>query len=163
MPPLNTSLDPYRNWIVPRDGIGSSPFRLASKLEPPAPLDEISAAWPAHALLPELEALWLSSRQGWLFQDIDYGQWGLHILDPAAAAARTNAERAMRPDDFEATDAVVGEFLGDTDLLILESSGNVLVALPLYPRTDWPRVASTLSDFLTRYFGAVGRKYWESS
>ena len=65
--------------------------------------------------------------------------------------------------DFEATDAVVGEFLGDTDVLVLEVNGGVLVALPLDPRTDWPRVASTLSEFLTPYLQAAGEKYWESS
>jgi hypothetical protein len=162
MPTVNDALDPYRNWTEPRDGVGSNPFRLASKVESRASIDEVSGAWPAHALLPELEALWLSSREAWLFQDIDYGQWGLHILDPAAAAARTNAERARRPDDFEATDAGVGEFLGDTDLLVLEANGRILVALPLDPRTDWPPVASTLTEFLTRYLEAVGEKYWES-
>ncbi|SDK95131.1 hypothetical protein [Arthrobacter sp. ok362] len=163
MPTVNAALDPYRGWTEPRDGVGSSPFRLASKVESRASIDEVSEVWPAHALLPELEALWLSSREAWLFQDIDYGQWGLHILDPAAAAARTSAGRTSRPGDFEATDAVVGEFLGDTDLLVLEANGGVLVALPLDPRTDWPRVASTLPEFLTRYLEAVGDKYWESS
>lgn len=160
---VNAALDPYRNWAEPRDGVGSNPFRLASKVESQASIDEVSRAWPTGALLPELEALWLSSREAWLFQDIDYGQWGLHILDPAAAAARTNAERASRPGDFEATDAVVGEFLGDSHLLVLEANGGVLVALPLDPRTDWPRVAPRLSEFLTRYLEAVGDKYWESS
>lgn len=162
MPTPSAALDPYRNWTEPRDGVGSNPFRLASKVESEASLNEISEAWPAHAL-PELEALWLSSREAWLFRDIDYGQWGLHILDPAAAAALTNAERGRRPGDFEATDAVIGEFLGDSDLLVLEANGGVLVALPLDPRADWPRVASTLSEFLSRYLEAIGEKYWESS
>lgn len=155
MPTVNAALDACRNWTEHRDGVGSNPFRLASKVEPRASIDEVSGAWPAHALLPELEALWLSSREAWLFQDIDYGQWGLHILDPAAAAALTRDERARRPGDFEPTDAVVGEFLGDTDLLVLDANGSVLVALPLDPRTDWPQVASTLSEFLTRYLEAI--------
>ncbi len=159
---VNAALDPYRNWTQPREGVGSSPFRLASRVEAGTTSDEVSAAWPAHLLLPELKALWLSSREAWLFQDIDYGQWGLHILDPAAAAARTNAEGAGRPGDFEATDAVIGEFLGDTELLVLEANGGVMVALPLDPRAVWTRVASTLSEFLTRYLEAVGDKYWES-
>ncbi|ABK02099.1 hypothetical protein Arth_0700 [Arthrobacter sp. FB24] len=162
MPTVNAALDPYRNWTDLREGVGANPFRLASKVELRATVDEISRAWPSHVLLPQLESLWLSSREAWLFQDIDYSQWGLHILDPSAAAARTNAERARRQADFEATDAVVGEFLGDTDVLVLESNGGVLVALPLDPRTDWPRVASTLSEFLTRYLQAGGEKYWES-
>lgn len=163
MPTVDVALDPYRHWAEPRDGVGSSPFRLASKVEAQATSNRISAAWPAHVLLPELEALWLSSREAWLFQDIDYGQWGLHILDPATAAARTKAELACRPGDFKVTDAVVGEFLGDSDLFVLEANGGVLVALPLDPRADWPRVASTLSDFLARYLDAVGEKYWEGS
>jgi hypothetical protein len=165
MPTVNAALDPYRNWTEPRDGVGvgSNPFRLASKVESGASLDEVSGAWAAHALLPGLEELWLSSREAWLFQDIDYGQWGLHILEPATAAARTNAERASRPKDFVPSDAVIGEFLGDTDLLVLEANGGVLVAQPLDPRSDWPLAASTLSEFLTLYLEAVGDKYWESS
>ena len=125
MPTVNAALDPYRHWTEHRDGVGSNPFRLASKVETGASVDEVSDAWSAHTLLPELEALWLTSREAWLFQDIDYGQWGLHILDPAAADARTHAERARRPASFEPTDAVIGEFLGDTEVLVLDSNGGV--------------------------------------
>lgn len=163
MATVNAALDPYRNWTEPRDGVGANPFRIASKVESRASTDEVSRAWPTDALPPELEALWQSSREAWLFQDIDYGQWGLHILDPTAAAARTKTELASRPSDFAATDAVVGEFLGDSDLLVLEANGGVFVAPPLDPRTDWPRVASTLSEFLIRFLEAVGNKYWEPS
>lgn len=161
MPTVDDALDPYRHWAEPRDGVGSNPFRLASKVGTGAAVDEVSDAWSAHAFLPELKALWLSSREAWLFQDVDYGRWGLHILAPAAAADRTHAERARRPADFEATDAVIGEFLGDTELLVLAANGEILVALPLDPRTDWPRVTATLPEFLDRYLDAVGEKYWE--
>jgi hypothetical protein len=163
MPSVNAELDPYRGWTEPRDGVGTSPFRLASTVEPAATTTEISMAWPDQALRPELQELWLSTREARLFLDVDYGQWGLHILDPVAAAARTSAELTDRPGDFESSDVVIGEFLGDSDLLVVEAGGTVVISPPLDPRVDWPRAAQTLPEFLSHYFQAVGEKYWESS
>lgn len=126
--------------------------------------DEVYAAW-SHIKLPgEVHEFWRQSRSARLFEDVDYGQWGLRILSPDQSLARTNAERADRPDDVRATDVVVGEFLGDQELLVVVVDGQaagVLVGLPLDPRADWYRVGSSLSDFLGDYLAAVGEKFWE--
>jgi hypothetical protein len=57
----------------------------------------------------EVVELWLATREGWLFEDIDYVQWGLHLLDPAGGAVWTQTDLADRPDDFDPNDIVVGE------------------------------------------------------
>jgi hypothetical protein len=98
--------------------------------------------------------------------DIDYGQWGLHILSPRACAARTAEEQAARTGDFDPCDLIVGEFLGDQDLLVMHPQTNgsamqVLVALPLYGRPDWFNVGSSLEEFLRQYLVEVGEKFWE--
>ena len=94
-----------------------------------------------------------------------YGQWGLVLLTPAASAARTTKERASRPDELAPDDVVVGEFLGDLDLLVLapgeRADRKVLVALPLDPRRDWHGVGATLGDFLAAFIDAGGDKWWE--
>lgn len=102
------------------------------------------------------------ARESWLFRDVDYGRWGLHLLDPSTSASFTERERAHRPEDVDVADVVIGEFLGDLDLLLVDGDGGVLVALPLDPRADWYRVAADAATFLTGFLETGGEKYWGS-
>lgn len=72
---------------------------------------------------------------------------------------------AQRPDAYRTDDFVIGEFLGDLDLLIMAPSEagdrKVLVALPLDDRRDWYPAASSLAEFLEKYLQSSGMKYWE--
>lgn len=153
----------FREWSTPRAGTG--PFRLACTLDPPASRSEIVAAWPGRNLPDELVTLWLICRRARLFEDIDYGQWGLAILSPEESAARTAAEHTARPDDHAPDDIVVGAFLGDLDLLILAPAElgprRVQIAMPLDGREDWVRVAGDLAGFFDEYLTHLGDKYWE--
>ncbi len=159
------ALNAFRAYTDPRDGLGDNPFRLACSFDKPAIETEIALAWPAGELPEELVEVWSTGRQSRLFEDVDYGQWGLVLLSPAAAAQRTVEERTQRPSAYRADDVVIGEFLGDQELLVLAPSeaerGGVLVALPLDDRPDWYAVAVDLADFLGRYLNALGNKYWE--
>jgi hypothetical protein len=62
---------------------------------------------------------------------------------------------------FRSGDLVVGQFLGDQDLLIADDAGAVLVALPLDGRADWYRPARNIAAFLGQYVTANGAKFWE--
>jgi hypothetical protein len=159
------ALDAFRAYIEPRDGLGDSPFRLACSFDEPASEVEVTAAWPGIELPAELMLVWRASRESRLFEDVDYGQWGLVLLSPAAAAERTATERAQRPEAYRDDDVVVGEFLGDQELVVLAPSeagrGHVLIALPLDDRVDWFSAADDLAGFLDRYLEALGNKYWE--
>jgi hypothetical protein len=61
---------------------------------------------------------------------------------------------------------VVGEFLGDSDLLLVrcdpaaEDYGSVLVALPLDDRSEWDQAASSIEAFLLSYARTHGEKFW---
>jgi hypothetical protein len=71
-----------------------------------------------HGFAPaELARAWSTSRQWRLLEDVDYGQWGLVLLSPAASAQRTAEERARRPAACRVDDVVIGEFLGDQELV----------------------------------------------
>lgn len=87
------------------------------------------------------------------------------MLTPEASAARTAREREARPSDLRTDDIVLGEFLGDQELLIFALSEigrrRVLIALPLDRRADWFAAASSLREFFEKYFDAAGDKYWE--
>jgi hypothetical protein len=139
----------------------NNPFQLDSVLEPAASRAEVEQAWPSGVGEPLVE-LWLTTRAGRLFVDVDYGQWGLVLLSPADSAARTAKERARRPGEVEATDVVVGEFLGDQELVLVTGEGRVLIALPLDGRSDWYAAAADLGEFLDAYWRHGGDKFWES-
>jgi hypothetical protein len=74
-------------------------------------------------------------------------------------------EHAARPADLRPDDVVLGEFLGDQELLVLGPSEagqrRILVVLPLDGRDDWLGAAQDLGGFLDRYIDHAGDKYWE--
>jgi hypothetical protein len=161
------ALNAFRAYTVPRDGLGENPFKLACSFDEPASQEEIASAWPGAEVPDELVQAWSSSRQSRLFEDVDYGQWGLVLLSPQDAGRRTAEEHAQRPDAYHADDIVIGEFLGDQELLVFAPSeadpGHVLIALPMDDRRDWYSVAANFAEFLNRYLAALGSKYWEQA
>ena len=159
------ALNAFRAYVELRDGPGDNPLRLVCSFDRPATPAEIASAWPGGRVLDELVRAWSTSRHSRLFEDIDYGQWGLVLLSPAKAAERTAEQRAQRPNAYRADDVVLGEFLGDQELLVIAQSGadrgHVLIALPMDDRPDWPVAASSLTDFPGRYLDALGAKFWD--
>jgi hypothetical protein len=113
----------------------------------------------------ELRSLWSASREAWLFEDVEHGQWGLHLLSPLDSPSRTEAERTQRYDDFRYDDVVVGELLGDAELLVHapseERGRRYLIALPLDARQDLFSVGADLGEVLRRLLESDGDKFWE--
>lgn len=166
MTAVEIALGAYRRGGPP-GWLGSSPFRLAHRIEPGATRTEITEAWHGRTLAPEVVALRTAARESWLFRDVEYGQWGLHLLSPADSAARTALELAARPSDFLDGDIVIGEFLGDSDLLVLSplarGQNRVLVAAPLDPREEWHGAGGSLAEVIALFHQKEGAKYWEST
>ncbi len=158
---LEEVLDSLRTWVQPPGG--DNPFKLACRIEPGATREELDAA-PTHAG-DQLLTLWSTTREAWLFEDTEYGQWGLHLLTPAESSSRTSTEQADRRDDFRFDDVVLGEFLGDSELLVFAPSEvaerRYLIALPLDPREDWFAVGASAAEVLEQYLASDGEKYWE--
>lgn len=165
MSSVAAALDAFRDQPAPLEVTPSNPFKLSSVLDQPATIAEIERAWPGRPLPSQLVEAWTTTRHARLFSDVEYGQWGLVLLSPASSAARTKRELRERPDQYQPTDLIVGEFLGDQELLVLaEGSGGatqVLIALPLDDRADWDIAAEDLGQFLEFYFEHGGNKYWE--
>ena len=144
--------------------VAGNPFALRHIVGDGATEVEIGDTWPevaAGAVPADVLALWRAVGSARLFVDVEYGQWGLDLLSPRAARDRTRSELEWRDDGVVEGDVVVGAFLGDQDLLIIDRDGAVLIALPLHPRTDWHRPAASLVDFLEAYLAARGAKFWE--
>lgn len=160
------ALNKFRSQPSLPAGSTGNPFNLMSTLDGPASASEIKDVWNDHELPSDAFNLWMACREARLYEDIDYGQWGLALLSPSASASRTAREHEDRPFELKPDDIVLGEFLGDQELLVLAPSEadrrRILVALPLDSRTEWFGVASDLGSFLMQYFDASGNKYWET-
>ena len=155
-------------WGRPRDALHRGrrcPFSLACRFAV-EPMD-VSVR---HSLeLPDsVLEFWRITRHAVLFEDQDYGQWGLEILGLTEALQATTRQRVARPQDFTACDLVLGRFLGDSDLLVIacdpdrSNFGSVMIGLPIDRRSSWPTVASSFGEFLLRFVEAQGDKYWEA-
>jgi hypothetical protein len=116
----------------------------------------------------ELRQFWTEVATARLFEDQEYGQWGLEILDPTRSLEVTARYGEERQRDSSHGDLVVGQFLGDSDLLIVrcdpvaDDFGAVLVALPLDPRVDWDVAGSSFAVFLEKYVTSGGEKFWSA-
>lgn len=142
--------------------VPGNPFALRHSIYVGADPCEISAVWPdVGCLPPQVAELWTATRSARLFEDTEYGQWGLEVLSPAAARDRTTYECEWRADGVIDGDIVIGAFLGDQELVVVAHDGDVLIALPLDPRADWFRPAPSLAEFLEAYHDADGAKFWE--
>ncbi len=141
------------------------PFRLRSRVEAPATTREITEAWGDRALPGDAMNVWKMCREARLYEDVDDGQWGLVLMSPGASAEMTAFQHSFRPEDMRPDDVVLGEFLGDLDLLVLapseRGSRKVMISLELDARSFWFGVGSNLEAFLERYFDAAGDKFWE--
>lgn len=164
---LAPQIDKLKEWLSPRRAVHRGrecPFLLSCSFRgEPASSEELEGL----ILDPGLREFWMNTSSAELFKDQKYGQWGVEILSPSNAKAETQIQLDARPADFFDSDLVIGRFFGDAELLIMdtaqltENGGAILVALPLYPRTDWPKVADSFPQFLERLLIAEGDKYWE--
>jgi hypothetical protein len=136
---------------------------------PPQPWDKKTLEDSLSITLPlTIINLWNQTSGLRLFEDITYGQWGLILWSPNQIIAEQEKRIAQRKEDFRPGDLVIGEFLGDADLLVLrcdETSpdfGNIIIALPLDSREEWDIAGLTLESFLNQLIVANGDKFWEN-
>lgn len=146
----------------------SIPYTLHSTLAPAQPYCRETLERALAVKLPDdLCALWTRVSGLRLFEDVRYGQWGLILWSPEQLVDAHRRRIRGREQDFRAGDVILGEFLGDSDLLVLRCDpaacdyGNVMVALPIDPRAEWYTVGASLLDFLIRFVDANGEKFWE--
>jgi len=110
----------------------------------------------------QLLAFWGLCASADLFKDERFGQWGVELLDATEAHVQTVALSDLRPLDCRDGDVVFGRFYGDSELLVMDACGRVLICGPLDERKDWLEAAGSLVGFLTRLHEAQGAKYWEA-
>jgi SMI1 / KNR4 family (SUKH-1) len=148
---------------------GPSPFPLSCELGKPVAwsVDKVEAACSV-SLPSDLKEFWDRVGSARLFEDVEYGQWGLMIWSAEEATERSSKIARERSKDYRPGDLFVGEFLGDSDLLLIRGDrsapdyGQAMIALPIDARAEWDTVGSSFTDFLDRFVRASGDKFWES-
>lgn len=161
----DTIMELVKAWAVPRrpsdSDLGAPDLELACSCEEARNM-EIPRNLPV-----ELETFWRTFRTVKLFEDREFGQWGLEILAPPVSDIESEEFQRQRSRDFRKGDRVLGRFLGDSELLLVRCDpaepdfGETIIALPLDPRSDWETVGKTFADFVARYAEAEGNRFWE--
>lgn len=166
MPTLQEAIAWFRAHPDARPDPKVNPFPLGSTVDGPADPTEVRSAWRRRAIPSEAEDLWSICRSARLFVDLESDQWGLALLDPAASVASTATARRLLSPNLRRDDVVIGEFIGDGDLLIISPSEGgdrrVLVAPEMESREEWFAVGHDLAVFLASYAAALGEKFWEA-
>ena len=148
------------NWSVAKNATDQLDFKLRCSFASKGTVVYIDSTIP-----DDIRNFWEVAASADLFLDVEYGQWGLHIFSIDQAIETTRHWQIERPEDFLPTDFILGNFIGDSDLLVIcrnpENYGNVLIALPIDGRNDWYKVADNFTEFLERYALAEGNKFWE--
>lgn len=165
--PISLAIESLKRSIspVPHEIAGIA-FRKQSSFEGPATAAEIEQSWPNGTAPRQLVDLWAACRSAKVFADIDYGQSGLTLLSPVASRERSNQFSSARPEDWVDGDVIFGDFIGDSERLVFGSGEHdgsepgIFVALEIMGRSEWPRIASAVDEFLRLYESANGEKYW---
>jgi hypothetical protein len=143
---------------------------LESQVKAPIGWEAAEIEVAAGVKLPdEIKVLWSKGSEFHLNSDVIYGQWGCILWSPAEIAARhESAIGWRRPDDFRSGDLIIGEFRGDSDLVVLrcdpssQDFGSIVIALPIDPRDEWPCVASSVTEFIEIFLSNSEKKFWEA-
>ena len=140
---------------------------LDSKILPPTTKAVQDLETRLHISLPDdLRELWQKCNGLRLFEDKTYGQSGLIIWSPQKVLEQQQVLK-RNSDEFQDKDLIIGEFLGDSDLLVVRGDqdsddfGQVIISLPIDHRSDWYYLPYLLPEFLQKFINSQGEKFWE--
>lgn len=110
---------------------------------------------------PQARELWQRTSGGVLMCDLQFGICGLTLNDPDEAK-KVSVDRARLGYEVTESDWVIGEFTGDTDMLIIDGNNMVLISIGSYSRKHW-YLFTSLEDVLEKYVQSGAEKYWEKN
>ena len=130
--------------IVFAPAIRQRPSVLRSTVKTPSAWESSEIESTLGIRLPEeLRSFWNEAEELRLFEDIHDGHWGLILWGPAQTIARQDSTFVLaRKDELQSGGIIIGEFLGDSDLVLIRCSpgesdfGVIRIVLRLYPRRD---------------------------
>jgi hypothetical protein len=156
------------HWCNPRSAIhrgAEIPFKLRCSLNAGAEEHQLSSI--KENLPQEVKDFYVMADGAILFKDDEYGQWGLKLYSLDEITGATNLYLDERSRDSLEGDLIIGEFVGDSDLLLLRCDhntndfGSVVVVSAIDPRADWEVASTDFVSFLQELYSHQGDKYWE--
>jgi hypothetical protein len=148
----------------------SMPFVCRSYVGPKAKWDRRELELVLKITLPQdMVEFWNITSGIRLYEDVNYGQWGLIIGSPIETLKHHEnvVSNPSRKEDFLFGDLVFGRFLGDSEFPLIRCDpkspdyGSVMISLPMDVRKDWFSVASSFTEFLENFIASPDTKYWE--
>jgi hypothetical protein len=155
-------------WSKPKKAVHrevETVFNLTCSLNAGADRDRLASY--EEVFPDELLEFYRISDGGVFFRDVDFGQWGLNIHSINEVYAETELYFNDRGRDASDGDLIIGQFIGDSDLLMLRCDpneidyGRIMVVLPIDSRKEWEVVAKDFYEFLYNYYVFQGDKFWE--
>lgn len=119
------------------------------------------------AIPQDLKDFYKISNGARLFEDTEYGQWGMNLFSLDELHRATEDYKHNREDEAMTGDLIIGDFLGDSDLLLIRIDekmldyGKVAIVNPIYKRPDWYWLDIDFLDFIEKYASSNGGKFWE--
>lgn len=157
------------HWSKPKTAFhrgAEIPFKLSCSFN--AGVAEKHKFFSIKETLPqEVREFYLMTDGAILFKDYAYGQWGLKLYRLGELAGVTQSFFKERIRDSVEGDLIIGEFVGDSDLLLLRCDtssndfGSVVVVSAIDSRVDWDVAATEFLSFLSKLTSHDGDKYWE--
>ncbi|NJL55551.1 SMI1/KNR4 family protein [bacterium] len=143
------------------------PFVYRSTVEQPIEWDQNSIESALSISIPPLlKAIWNLTSRFRIYEEVNFGQWGLISCSPAEIVEFNLRIKGLVPRFWVHGDLIVSEFRGDSHLLVLradsakEDYGQVIISESIYPREDWTTVAASLDDFLEKFLKSTDKYYW---
>jgi hypothetical protein len=144
------------------------PWVYVSDAPPPVVWDRQSIESTLGVRLPhEVVEMWMTTAGLTLYVEENHRQWGLIVWSPEEVVDPNRKFKELYKRDLRDGDLIMGEFLGDSDLLLLRCDdrrsdyGKVLIVDPYERRKSWKVPAASFGLFLQRFCEAKGDKYWE--
>jgi hypothetical protein len=157
-------------WTQPKNVVHRGeeiPFKLRCTFEESISEIQITNILKEIEVPPELTDFWLTCNSSRLFEDSQYGQWGLSIFSAEKAIQKTGEYKSERTQDARNGDLIIGSFIGDSDMLLVRCDsentdyGNITIVNAIDSRNDWDLVAENFNEFFNKYADYYGDKYWE--
>lgn len=116
----------------------------------------------------EYKEFLLISNGAFLFLDEKYGQAGLNLYSLEERETKISFWlSSYRVDNLIKGDLIIGEFLGDSDFVVLrcdeeaDDYGTIIISHPYDERKNWFYEKDGFAKFLSNFVRTEGCKYWE--
>jgi hypothetical protein len=96
-----------------------------------------------------------------LFVDKVYGQGGIRIFNPYQSLLATQEIESEEGIELFENDLIIGDFIGDSDRILLSENKQISIIFPIYDRKDWLHTGLSFEEFFTKIIDHNGEKYWE--